>query len=95
MAQPISPMNRIFQFPYLSTSFPAGILKSADVSKKIAERSPAWNRDEEKFLTMKMEYTGPRKPNPRDEKEISVIIVLIEIFGKYFPSLGSLTTTMH
>lgn len=66
-------------------------MKIADVNKKIAERTPAWNRDDEKFLTINMEYTGPRKPNPRDEKEIKVIMVLIEIFCTNVPSLSPLT----
>jgi hypothetical protein len=57
-------------------------LKIAEVNKKTAERIPAWNRDALKFLTTNIAYTGPRKPKPRDEKEISVIIVLIDIFCK-------------
>jgi hypothetical protein len=32
-----------------------------------------------------MEYTGPRKPSPRDEKLIRVLIILIETFGNYHP----------
>jgi hypothetical protein len=88
-------MNRIFHFPYLSTSRPAGILKIADVNRKIAERIPAWNSDALKFLTTNIAYTGPRKPSPRDEKEISVIIVLIDIFCNRVPSLGRRALVWH
>ncbi len=84
-AHPIKPMNNIFHLPYLSTSLPAGILNIAEVNKKTDESTPAWNRDASKFLTTKMEYTGPRKPSPRDEKLIRVLIILIETFGNYHP----------
>ena len=81
MPHPRRPTKRIFHFPCLSTSLPAGILKTAEINRKIAESNPAWNRDAEKFLTTNIEQTGPRNPSPRDEKEITVAMVLIESLG--------------
>ena len=78
-------MNKIFHFPYLSTNFPAGILKPADVSKKTAESMPTCKKDTEKRLITNIEYTGPRKPIPREENEIRVSIILIDNLCKHFP----------